>query len=170
MKASALRQVTVRLRFASDDVREVGQLAERGREVWFEYAPSFIAGGLELSPLKLPLRAGLVQHTISAGAPIPGVFNDARPDGWGLKLLHRSFQTRGRAASAVSPLDELALAAALKPGDGGDGDAASAGELGLGEAPGPTRLPQPLGEGALDVAGGQDQQQLVHEHLSSDGF
>ena len=136
MKASALRQVTVRLRFAPDDVREVGQLAERGREVWFEYAPSFIAGGLELSPLKLPLRAGLVQHTISAGAPIPGVFNDARPDGWGLKLLHRMFQTRGRAASAVSPLDELAYlgahtmgALSFEPTTGPVGDLHDAVEL-----------------------------------------
>ena len=30
MKAGGLRELQVRLRFASDDVREVGQLAERG--------------------------------------------------------------------------------------------------------------------------------------------
>ncbi|MCK6523196.1 type II toxin-antitoxin system HipA family toxin [Myxococcota bacterium] len=108
MRVTSLRSLDVRLRFSPDDVREVGVLAERGREVWFEYAPSFIDGGLQLSPLKLPLRAGLQQHTVTAGAPIPGVFNDARPDGWGLKLLHRMFQARGRSASAVSPLDELA--------------------------------------------------------------
>ncbi|MBK9369183.1 MAG: hypothetical protein IPN01_23280 [Deltaproteobacteria bacterium] len=31
MKAGGLRELQVRLRFAPDDVREVGQLAERGR-------------------------------------------------------------------------------------------------------------------------------------------
>jgi serine/threonine-protein kinase HipA len=136
MKTGGLRELQVRLRFSPDDVRDVGTLAERGREVWFEYTPSFVAGGLELSPLKLPLRLGLVQHTPSAGAPIPGVFNDARPDGWGLKLLHRSFQTRGRAASAVSPLDELAYlgahtmgALSFEPTTGPVGDLHDAVEL-----------------------------------------
>lgn len=98
------------LRFSAVDVREVGTLAEDGHRVWFEYAPAFATGRMEISPLRLPLsRTGLVEHRVGVGAAIPGVFNDARPEGWGLKLLHRAFQAKGRSVSSVSPLDELAL-------------------------------------------------------------
>jgi len=65
---------------------------------------------MEISPLRLPRsRSGLIEHRCTLGAPIPGVFNDARPEGWGLKLLHRAFQARGRPPSSVSPLEELAF-------------------------------------------------------------
>lgn len=112
-----MRELKVSLRFSPEDTREVGVLAEDGRRVWFEFSPGFAAGGLEISPLRLPLaRTGLIEHRVSAGAPIPGVFNDARPDGWGLKLLHRAFQGRGRAASSVSPLEELAFLGARTMG------------------------------------------------------
>ena len=104
-----MRELRVLLRFARDDVREVGTLAEDGHRVWFEYNGSFAVGRLEISPLRLPMaRPGLMEHRVKPGVPIPGVFNDARPEGWGLKLLHRAFQARGRIASSVSPLDELA--------------------------------------------------------------
>lgn len=104
-----MRELRVLLRFASDDVREVGTLAEDGQRVWFEYDSSFAMGSLEISPLRLPLaNSRLMEHRIRPGVPLPGVFNDARPEGWGLKLLHRAFQARGRVASSVSPLEELA--------------------------------------------------------------
>ncbi|MCB9763875.1 MAG: type II toxin-antitoxin system HipA family toxin [Alphaproteobacteria bacterium] len=97
------------LRFSDATTIEVGTLAETGRRVWFQYGAAFADLGLEISPLRLPLRQrDLHEHQPRPGVPIPGVFNDARPDGWGLKLLHRAFQSRGRAASSVSPLDELA--------------------------------------------------------------
>lgn len=132
-----MRELRVRLRFAVDDVRDVGTLAEDGRRVWFEFDPAFVAGGLEISPIRLPLaRTGLVEHRVTHGAPIPGVFNDARPEGWGLKLLHRAFQARGRAVSSVSPLDELAYlgdrtmgALVFEPCTGPAGDLADAVEL-----------------------------------------
>lgn len=132
-----MRELRVLLQFARDDVRDVGVLAEHHGQVWFEYDPTFAAGGLEISPIRLPLsRSGLVEHRGTPGAPIPGVFNDARPEGWGLKLLHRAFQARGRASSSVSPLDELAFlgratlgALAFEPCDGPPGDLADAVEL-----------------------------------------
>lgn len=105
-----MRELRVLLRFSEQDVRPVGTLAEERRRVWFEYDVGFAGGRVEISPLRLPLsRAGLTEHRDKPGVPIPGVFNDARPDGWGLKLLHRAFQARGRPASSVSPLDELAF-------------------------------------------------------------
>lgn len=103
-----MRELRVHLRFSAADTRPVGTLAEEGRRVWFEYDLGYLASGIGISPLRLPPTPGLIEHRVSAGAPVPGVFNDARPDGWGLKLLHRAFQARGRARSSVSPLDELA--------------------------------------------------------------
>ena len=104
-----MRELRVSLRFHGDDVRPVGTLAEDRGEVWFAYDPAFAAGGLEISPLRLPLAGSALRaHRVSAGAPLPGVFNDARPEGWGLKLLHRAFAARGRAARSVSPFEELA--------------------------------------------------------------
>ena len=102
-----MRELVVSLRFAPDDVRRVGVLAEAARSVWFEFDPAY--EGPELSPYALP-RDGprLREHRASVGVPIPGVFNDARPDGWGLRLLHRAFQIHGRPASSVSALEELA--------------------------------------------------------------
>jgi serine/threonine-protein kinase HipA len=104
-----VRELHVRLRLADDDLREVGTLVEDGPRVWFEFDRAYAASGAELSPLRLPLsRTGLVEHRVTPHAPIPGVFNDSRPEGWGLKLLHRAFQAKGRPASSVSPLEELA--------------------------------------------------------------
>lgn len=105
-----MRELIVHLRFAADDVRRVGTLAEDRGRVWFEFDTAFREAGVEISPYGLPLaRGALVEHVPKHGVPIPGVFNDARPEGWGLKLLHRLFQQAGRPSSAVSPLEELAF-------------------------------------------------------------
>ncbi|MFT5585267.1 MAG: serine/threonine-protein kinase HipA [Cognaticolwellia sp.] len=108
------RSLRVSLNFSG--AQQVGTLAEDGRRVYFEYSEAFLATKLELSPLRLPLRAGLLEHRVKAGVPIPGVFSDARPDGWGLKLLHRHFQAQGRPASSVSALEELAYLGARTMG------------------------------------------------------
>ena len=41
-----------------DEEIPVGTLAARGHRVLFEYAPSFLAAPLPISPFKLPVRAG----------------------------------------------------------------------------------------------------------------
>lgn len=87
----------------------VGTLAQDGRRVFFEFHPDFLNSGLDISPLRLPPQASLQEHRVKPGVPLPGVFSDARPDGWGLKLLHRQFQAQGRPASSVSALEELAF-------------------------------------------------------------
>lgn len=104
-----MRELEVRLRFADDDVRTVARLAEDRRRVWVELDSAFQEGGFELSPWALPTEGPrLREHRVGPGVPIPGVFNDSRPDGWGLRLLHRALLARGRPAGSVSPLAELA--------------------------------------------------------------
>ena len=129
-----MRELRVSLRFAPDDVRPVGTLAEDGRRLWFEFADD----PPDISPYALPPAPGtLVEHRPKSGVPIPGVFADARPDGWGLKLLHRTFQRAGRSASSVSALDELAYlgdrtmgALTFEPPTGPEGSLADSVQLG----------------------------------------
>jgi len=86
----------------------VGTLAEEVRGIYFEYAPSFIADPLPLSPFKLPVRAGLFEHREREAGPVFGVFDDSLPDGWGMKLMDRAFRKQGRALADVTVLDRLA--------------------------------------------------------------
>ena len=54
--------------------RKVGRLAFKDRQILFEYDASFIASGIEISPIKLPLRPGvhIADTTIFDG--LHGVF------------------------------------------------------------------------------------------------
>ncbi|MEZ4320679.1 MAG: type II toxin-antitoxin system HipA family toxin [Myxococcota bacterium] len=103
-----MRELRVSLQFP--DPVEVGVLAEddRGR-IYFEFAQSFLDAGHAISPYALPARPGLLAHQAKPGVPLPGVFSDSRPDGWGLRLLHRRFADAGRPRSQVTPFDELAF-------------------------------------------------------------
>ena len=129
-----MKELRVSLRFAPDAVRPVGTLAEDGRRLWFEFSDD----PPDISPYALPVAPGtLVEHRARSGVPLPGVFADARPDGWGLKLLHRAFQRAGRSASSVSALDELAYlgdrtmgALTFEPPTGPEGSFAESVELG----------------------------------------
>lgn len=101
-----MRELSVRLAFASDDVRPVGTLVKGGRRVWFEFGGGFSRSGMRISPYTLPAGSpDFLEHRAKPGVPIPGVFNDSRPDGWGLMLLHRHFQKAGRPAASISPLE-----------------------------------------------------------------
>ena len=103
-----MKKLVVSLRRAPDDVLMVGTLAERDHRVYFEYEPSFLESGLELSPYKLPAMPGLIDHADHAFGPLPGLFDDSLPDGWGLLLMDRAFRRQGIEPATLSPLDRLA--------------------------------------------------------------
>jgi serine/threonine-protein kinase HipA len=85
----------------------VGTLVEDRGRVYFQYVPEFLATGLNLSPFRLPFEAGLFEHTDREFGPLPGVFDDSLPDGWGLLLMDRHFRSRGMNLAEISPLDRL---------------------------------------------------------------
>ena len=103
-----MKKLTVRLRWSPNDVIDVGELAEVDRRVYFEFSPDFIQRGLDLSPFKLPLRAGLIEHADTRFGPIPGLMDDSLPDGWGRLLMDRMFRNRRMDLAKISPLDRLA--------------------------------------------------------------
>ena len=103
-----MRKLEVRLVHGPDRERVVGQLAQSGRQVYFEYDPAFLQDPLWLSPFKLPPEPGLVEHRDHDSGPLFGLFDDSLPDGWGLLLMDRYFQQQGSALAEVSVLDRLA--------------------------------------------------------------
>lgn len=89
--------------------RKVGRLALLRRKILFEYAPAFVASGIEISPFKLPLQTGVVAAPDMVFDGLFGVFNDSLPDGWGRLLLDRTVERHGIRRGQLSALDRLAF-------------------------------------------------------------
>ena len=93
---------------ARNQHRKVGRLAFKDRQVLFEFDASFIASGIEISPIKLPLRPGVAIADTKIFDGLFGVFNDSLPDGWGRLLLDRTVEKHGIHRGQLNPLDRLA--------------------------------------------------------------
>lgn len=104
-----MRKLQVHLTWSPDEAQLVGHLAERGRRVFFEYDPAFLQDPVWLSPFKVPPQAGLLEHVDRDFGPIFGLFDDSLPDGWGLLLMDRYFQSLDKTLAEVSVLDRLAF-------------------------------------------------------------
>jgi len=85
----------------------ITRLLLKDRKIFFEYDTTFIKTGLELSPFKLPLKAGVVSSTDQIFEGLFGLFNDSLPDGWGRLLLDRKLMNLGLSPGSLSPLDRL---------------------------------------------------------------
>jgi len=85
----------------------MGRLLLQNRQIFFEYDAAFIKTGLELSPFKLPLKAGVIESIDRTFEGLFGVFNDSLPDGWGRLLLDRKLMSAGLNPGTLSPLDRL---------------------------------------------------------------
>jgi serine/threonine-protein kinase HipA len=89
--------------------RKVGRLAFKNRQIFFEYDAAFLASGIEISPIRLPLRAGVFTADTAIFEGLYGVFNDSLPDGWGRLLLDRTVEKFGMHRGQLNPLDRLAF-------------------------------------------------------------
>ncbi|HUA59771.1 MAG TPA: type II toxin-antitoxin system HipA family toxin [Verrucomicrobiae bacterium] len=106
MKYAPVELLTVYLGRAGG--RKVGRLALRQRRILFEYDPAFVATGIELSPLKLPLQSGVFTPSDAVFDGLYGLFNDSLPDGWGRLLLDRTVEKQGIRHERLTALDRLA--------------------------------------------------------------
>jgi serine/threonine-protein kinase HipA len=89
----------------------LGTLADDGQDVLFQYAPQALERGLQLSPIRLPLRALAYPDRRGDYAQlhdVPGLIYDSLPDGWGYRLMHLRMKARGIDPDKVSTLDRLA--------------------------------------------------------------
>jgi serine/threonine-protein kinase HipA len=102
-----MKKLNVRFTRSPGDWLPVGTLAEDRGRVYFEYAAEFLDTGLNLSPFHLPFEPGLFEHRNREFGPLPGLFDDSLPDGWGLLLMDRYFRSLGQNLAEISPLDRL---------------------------------------------------------------
>lgn len=103
-----MKKLEVQFQQAPGEGIPLGILVEEGRRVYFEYHDDFLKTEIPLSPFKLPLRSGLIEHTDRQIGELPGLFADSLPDGWGLLLMDRHFRREGIRLETLSPLDRLA--------------------------------------------------------------
>lgn len=96
----------------------VGVAEERGpgEAVHFEYLPEFIETGIELSPIKMPLKPGiyrfreLIRNDDSYAQSffgLPGLLADPLPEKFGNKLLSTLLAKQGRNADDLTGLERL---------------------------------------------------------------
>lgn len=79
----------------------------------FEYDPRFVATGIELAPLAMPLAQAQAPFIFPALPEatykrLPAMLSDALPDDFGNNLIDAWMAERGIPKSAVTPLDRLA--------------------------------------------------------------
>lgn len=106
MKYASINELKVGLNF-DGDIIPVGRLALRDYRIYFEYDQNFIGRGLEISPLKLPLEAGL-QVFVTVLLRVYLVFlMTAFRDGWGRLLFDRYVRSLHLLPQEFTPLDRL---------------------------------------------------------------
>lgn len=76
----------------------------------FQYDPDFVGAGIEVAPLKMPVREApyefpaLARETFKG---LPGMLVDALPDKFGNRLIDAWLAETGRRADGFSPVDRL---------------------------------------------------------------
>ena len=98
------------IRLWGDTVGAVVEMDD-GRII-FEYADPFRRGGLEISPIHLPLelsgpRSFEELRRSDAFRGLPGVLADALPDAFGRRVIRAFYTARGEAEVALSPVQQL---------------------------------------------------------------
>lgn len=76
----------------------------------FQYSPSFVKTGLELSPLHMPLSEQIYSFPAldySAFRGLPGLLADSLPDDFGNAVLNAWVASRGLSVSDITPLQRL---------------------------------------------------------------
>lgn len=106
MKTS-VKELKVGLDFGTG-IQDVGRLAIRNSNIYFQYSETFLQSNLEISPIKLPLQRGVVELPEKPFEGLAGVFNDSLPDGWGQLLFDRKLPAEGILPSEITALDRLA--------------------------------------------------------------
>jgi len=91
--------------------RKVGTLSltPDDRLCAFEYDSAWLLNGFSISPLELPLRAGLFLAKPQPFHGDFGIFEDSLPDGYGRYLLHKALKCKGVDDSQLSAIDRLSI-------------------------------------------------------------
>lgn len=85
-------------------------LEEGGTAAAFEYDPAFLASGIELSPITMPLAQRVYQFPSLAQESfhgLPGLLADSLPDRFGNALIDAWLATQGRRPETFNPVERL---------------------------------------------------------------
>ena len=88
----------------------VGTIVEQDNRLYFEYSPSFLEKGVEISPLYMPLSSRVYSFPSlnnESFRGLPGVFADSLPDKYGNKVIDAWLRANGRDSSSFSVIDRL---------------------------------------------------------------
>lgn len=89
--------------------RLIGQLTMDGRRPVFGYDAAWIADGLEISPIEMPLRSAPYYGSHASSHYLCGLLSDSLPDGWGMLLMDRFFRkVMDKPIQQINVLDRLA--------------------------------------------------------------
>ena len=83
----------------------IGTLAQKDNKIYFEYNKAFLKSNIQISPYKLPLKAGVFRCDDDTFERLWGVFADSLPDGWGRLLVGRHLIRLGVDSQSITPLD-----------------------------------------------------------------
>ncbi len=90
--------------------RKVGTLSVATKEACqFEYDKDWLVNGFSISPLKLPLKSGIMTADYSPFNGNFGVFEDSLPGGYGEYLLRKVLSKTGVNYGALTPVQRLSL-------------------------------------------------------------
>ncbi len=90
--------------------RKVGVMSVAGRGTCqFEYDKEWLANGFSISPLQLPLKAGLFTADYVPFGGNFGVFEDSLPGGYGQYLLLKVLKKSGVDYRSLSPVQRLSI-------------------------------------------------------------
>lgn len=90
--------------------KRVGRMAlSNNRLCLFEYDPEWLKEGFSISPIHLPLEAGLFTAKPDPFGGLFGVFNDSLPDGWGNLIIDRWLREQGVKPESLSWIERLAI-------------------------------------------------------------
>lgn len=99
----------IKITYQDDVVGAVSFDAEKGLGS-FEYDPSFVKNGVELSPIKMPLSGRIYSFPeldFNTFKGLPGLIADSLPDDFGNAVLNAWVAGQGRSPSDITPLQRL---------------------------------------------------------------
>ncbi len=91
--------------------KKIGTLLEHKGSIFFQYDKDFIASGIQISPIKLPLNDTLYTNSEhkSLYQGMAGLFFDSLPDRHGMAFIDRYFERQGLKTHEITLLHKLAF-------------------------------------------------------------
>lgn len=102
-----VQHLTVHRRLASGETRRVGELAQNRQGVFFQYDADYLRAGPSLSPFTLSADGSLQAAPKEPHSGLHGVFADALPDSWGMRVMDRVYRRSGVLPAELRPMDRL---------------------------------------------------------------